>query len=278
MAFLRGPTNFVNDMLYSNCQRPFYIYLTTAIPCLVEAVIALRLWDFGDMVRATGEAAAVGAGGPRRGKPHTRSRKSPQARGSGRERAYKQGLKHLLAITQPLETIGFALLLYGVVDRFYASWMMYLDDADACLNPDFYGPLIRRVTDGFCFPNGGGNTCQLPELICDNGNWGSNNIIATLPVGRYVAVWACTITGPGGDPSYELEIRCSGVIGSGIFSSGAVQCKQGEDTDLICTADIFIAAPTGGQLQWIVKGPAVPIGLSIPKADIYIQRRAQAFD
>lgn len=278
MGFLRGPTNFVQDMLHSNCQRPFYIYVLTALPCIIEAVITLRLFDMDDLVRKTAQEAARGGGTPRRGLRHGVSKTTRQSPGSRRERYYKNGLKHLLALTQPLEHIGFALLLYGVVDRFYANWMMYLDDADACIRPQFYGPLIRRTTDGDAHPNAGGNAIQLPELVCDNGNWGSSPLTASVPIGRYRAVFAATITGPGGGAAYQLEIRAFGVIGTGVFTSAPVECAEGSETDIIIDADLFFPLVSGGEVQWIIKGPPVPVGLRIPKADIYIQRLATALD
>lgn len=277
MAFLAGPVNFVNFIMKSNCQRPLYIYVTTAIPCFVEAIIMLRLWDFGDMVRATGTAAAGGKGFPRRGKPHTQTRRGKQPPGSGRDRAYRNGLKTLLAITQPLEHIGFALLLYGVIDKFYADWMMYLDDADACLDPGFAGPFIRRQTNGDAHPSGTGNTVQLPELIANNAGWSSNTVTVALPVGRYKAVFACTVTGPGGGADYHVELRATGVIGTGTFKGDSVSTMEGVDSDLMVDADIFIASPTGGNLQWIIVGPQVPVGLRVPQADVFVMRQKTAF-
>lgn len=278
MPFLRGPTNFINDVLYSNCQRPFYIYVLTAIPCLIEAVIMLRLFDFDDLVRARGQYLARGGGTPPRGLRHGVRRRGKQLPRSQPHRGYRQGLKHLLALTQPLEHIGFALLLIGVVDRFYANWMMYLDDADACLSPSFYGPLIRRQDDGVAHPNASGNTVQLPQLISDPAGWGSSNISATLPIGRYKAVLGVTIVGPGGGARYRVALRVTGVIGSGEFEGEEQYCGPGQHCDLMADADIFAPFVTGAHVSWVIKGPGVPVGLEVVKADVYIQRSQTASD
>lgn|SRR5512138_33595 len=278
MALMQGPVNFLRQTLWSSCQRPFYIYLTTAVPCLVEAIIMLRTWDFGDMVRKTAETA--GHGGlrrPPRGR-HTTARTARQMKGTGKERFYKSYLKHLLIMTSPLEHIGFALLVWGVVDRFYFDWAMMLDDADACLSPGFYGNYIRRQTDGVCHPNNAGNAVQLPQLIHDGGNWVGNTVGVGVPIGRYQGCFACTVIGPGNGATYRLRLQVDGVIGTGNFDSEPIFVPEGAEVDLIAELDCFIPFVSGGHISWQIVGPPVPVGLVVPKADVFIQRRPTAFD
>lgn len=277
--FLPGAANFVHDMLYSGCSRPFYIYALTFIPAFLDAIITLRTWDLNDMVRKTGETLAP-PGGKRRGVRHGRGVKTGKAlSGTGRERVYRQGLRTLLFLTAPLEKIGFAVLLYSVVDNFYYNWLMYLDDADACIKPDFYGPLHRRATDydWSCLPNGG--PASLPDLISDPAGWGSSAFSASLPIGRYTIMFAGTIVGASGGPQgYRLRLLVTGALGHGEYLGEVRTIDSGDTGDLVVTADVLLPFVTGGNVGWELVGPAVPVGVHVTQGDIIIQRRADALD
>lgn len=277
MAFLPGPTNFINDALYGNCQRPMYIYVLTAIPCFIDAVLMLRWFDFEDIVRARASTIAEGGGRKPKGPGHTRTKRVSPMKGTGDKRGYKMGLHHLLIITQPLEKIGFALLLYGVVNKFYFDWMMYLDDADACINPSFFGPFIRRVEDGHCFPSTSGNTLQLPTIVSNPANWSSNTGRVDVPIGRYRIVWAATVIGPNNGASYSLQIRVNRGLGILQRQSDPVYCAPDTETDIIVTADVICPLVTGGRIVWAIAGPAIPVGLQVKQADVYVQRMSSAF-
>lgn len=277
MAFLRGPINFMDDMLYNTCNRPFYIYVATAVPAFFDAWLLVRLWDFNDLVRARGKyVSGKGLWGTGRGKGHGLVRRG-KAVPHNREKYAAKGLQNLLYFTQPLEYLGLALLMYGAVDNFYRDWMWYLDLADACIDKGFFEAEVRSVEDGVAHPNSGGNTVQLPNLDSDNDQISSGNISAHCPLGRVTAIFACTITGPGTEgANYAIGLRATSVLGSGDFRSETTFCPGGQDTDLIIKADILYPFVTGGQLQWVIYGPGVPVGLVIPKARVIIQRRQQA--
>lgn len=278
MAFLPGPSNFVNYILTTNCNRPFYIYVQTFIPAFFDAWLMYRWFDFDDIVRERGKYLATRGAPTGRGGRHTkkvRGKAVPQAR----ERySSRDSLRHFMAWTHPLEMIGLALLLYGVVNQFYYDWQYYLDLADACIDPGFHGPLQRRVIDGQAFPNSEGNSLQLPILVQNSAGWLSGNISADLPIGKYNVTFAATVIGPkGGGANYGLGIRSVRGLSLGGANHAANFCPEGEETDLVENWEVIITSVLGGTISWVIHGPGVPVGLRIPKARIAVWRQTEFF-
>lgn len=271
MAFLGGPVNFVTHVLKSNCNAPLWVYFRTAIPAFIDAWWLLRTWTFMDLVRARGKNIA-GGGSPRtgRGLGHSKFNRGaipPQ----GKKTWSQAGLSHLLRFTDPLEKIGFVMLMYGAVNQFYYDWLWYLDISDTC-DPDREQYFERSVEDGQVFPNAGGNGIFLTDLVVNTGSWDNSSLGITLPIGYYSGALCITITGPGGGAFYECELRWDGTWGKGVISSGTVFAADGEDVDLVLPFDKHVWSLTGGGVRWFVKGPPVPVGLRVPKAGFFVKR------
>lgn len=272
MGFLQGPINFIDDQLYSTCSRPFSIYVRTAIPAFIDAWLLVRILQWDDIVRdrAAGIVKDGGIDRPRgRHTKRSRGRAPPQGK-----RTYRSanGLDHLLRWTQPLELIGFAMLMYGAVDNFYHDWQHYLDLAQACENQRDFGPLIRARTNGQAFPNAGGNALQMTELVQPVSGWSSNNFGVTVPIGFYRVTFAATIKGPNGSASYALEIRGTAPGNQGGAVGEFVETTPGQETDLFVVANIWAPLLTGGRIAWLIRGNPVPIGLEVVKADVVVYR------
>jgi hypothetical protein len=274
MAFLQGPTNFVNRFLYNPCARPIYIYVLTFLPAFFDAWLLVRLFDFNDIVRERGKYLA------RKGSPTGRAlrhtiRREGKAPPQQKERYSAKGsLKHFIVLTQPLEIVGFAMLMYGAVDGFYKDWDFYLDLSDSCLSPEFYGPLHRKVIDGVATPNEVGGAVQLPTVVQNRGGWATGPTSVSVPIGRYTVIFAVTVVGPGSvGGTYALQLFSTGVLGLGLFTGAEVFCAPQTETTLIEVHDVFIASVAGGSITWEIVGPPVPVGLSVPKASVVIQRQ-----
>lgn len=277
--FLPSVGDFVQEMMYGNCQRPFYIYLQTFLPAFLEAAFMLRFFDLNDIMRKTAETAAGGKARKPRGGKHGRTKRGKELPRTKQDRLYRSGLKTLLMLTAPLEKLGFALLIYSVIDNFYYKWLMYIEDADACLNPGFFGPLIRRGDLAQWPSNPAGFAAPLPTLIFNGGNWSTTAFGCGVPTGRYKVVFAATITNPDVNAQgFRLNIETQGSVGTGLFHGEVVQIGAQQTADLIVTADIFFPLLIGNTIAWTITGPLIPAGVECTKADIVVQRRQGLID
>lgn len=278
MPLLRSADNFVRDMVFGNCQRPFYIYVLTFIPSFIGAAFMLRFFDFNDIVRASGEVLTREGSPGRRRKKHGTIKKGKALPKGTPHRGYQMALRHLLFITQPLEKIGFGLLFWGAIDLFYTNWMMWLDDADACIDKGFFEAEMRSDDDTIAGPNEGGGFIIIENLISDNQQIQSTNIGASVPLGRLIAMLAITMIGPGPGPqTYKLRIRAGGTLGKFTYDSEEIAVGEDASQDFIVQADLLYPLVTGGTLVWELVGPPVPSGITVTKADVVLQRKQHVF-
>lgn len=276
--FLPATTNFVRRMMYGNCQVPFYIYVETFVPAFIWFALTLTVLQWDDLVRARGSTLARSGPPGRPGPKHMRKVGAKNHVPPEKHRGYKLGTKHLLMLTAPLEFIGFHLLVYGAVDNFFYDWAVALDDADACLNANFYGPLIRRRDDFQTFVGPDGREIDLNVLISNSGNWLNTPFGATPPIGSYTCVLAVTITNPAtSTQGFRVDLIVQSAINSGRIKGDVVQIGPGETADLMVEADIIWAFDIGIGLQWELTGPLIPAGVRVAKADMVLQRQQSLF-
>jgi len=139
--------NFIKEIITHPCARPWYVYLQTFTPAVIELFFVTAFFAVHAAIRANGEKSARGKEG-RKGKRHT-----PRIRVNATDkiinRFAQKGLLVLLIVTEPLEKIGFLWLLFSAVDRFFYNWQTLLDKSDFCKEPIISGPLQRSRTTGF---------------------------------------------------------------------------------------------------------------------------------
>lgn len=271
--FFPNASEFFEKIVYHPCARPWYVWVQAGVVAYIElaALVTIPFWD--DLARMGGEHL-VGEGKRRRAvKKHGRKVVAVE-KPTKREKYYAKGLNTLLVITQPLETIGFAYLLWAAGDHFFYRFASLLDQSAYCVAAFNSGPLSRNSSGGMVAHPAGPTAMPLPNLEQDRGLWGSTPFTATLPIGRFFAAFAITITGPAGGPSdWEAQLHVTQAGLTKIYRGGKVTAQTGEDIDLLVSAEFILVSIFGGTMQWRLDGPGVPIGIAMKRAHMIVWRR-----
>lgn len=258
--------NFTHKLFYQNCATPWWVYAETFAPAFLELFVTIAFLQMDDLIRERGRVIGHGPGGRTlRGGGHARKGPIPGYTPNNEKYAQK-GLRHLLKVTDPLEKLGFAFLLYGATEDFFYDWSTLLEAREWCKDPTDAGPLSRSRTTGGFFPQPGLGACPLPILEQNRSGWATSTVSAGLPPGHYNAHFAVTIEGPApGGVEYEAGFNVTGTLLGGTFRGGKVATDKGIAADLVVGADFFLPGLTGGSIVWGVSGPQVPIGLQTKK-------------
>lgn len=273
MGIFEKEANFIKFMLTDQCARPWFVYAETFLPAFLELLITATLLDLNDLVRAHGENIAEGGGGKKRkGKRHT-----PRIKTTGGktevERYMQKGLKTLLIVTQPLETIGYAWLLYSAVDEFFYDWQTLIESAPYCTKNDAWGPLARSRGPGFLTINDSGFPIIMTNLDQNRSGWTTNTIGAEVPAGKMSYLFAATIgTPPGGITNVFLRLKLTDGFITKTFESDHQDIPDKQSRDFVVSAHSFGFAVGGITVSWDLVGPAVPVGIFCAKARVIMFR------
>jgi len=269
VEFFPHARNFVKEMQWHNCARPWWVYVETFIPAFIKLFITITLVDFDDMNRMSGYAALGDRPGTgRRGGGHTRRR--GLTGGDSRARSYSAGfLKHLLIATEFLEKIGFWFLLYGASEQFFYDWHTLLRQSIYCNGP--LGVLMRRSVGGRVSILPGGAAIALPIVEQSDGVGPGLAFGTEMPFGTFEVVFALTVKGPlGGINGVHLRLIAPGSFEGLDIRSEEISIQEDEIVDQVLQVKLHYPLVGGGQLAWELVGPAVPIGLESEKGDIVI--------
>lgn len=267
-------SNFMGRLFYTNCSTPFYVYVETFLPCFLELWFTLAFLDLEDLLRDRAKRLASGRGSPTgRGGSHVGKGRLPGF-SPNKERYAQGGLKHLLRVTQPLENIGFAFLIYGATSDFFYDWTSLLEARNWCKDPTDAGPLSRRSQEGSMVPNENLGGVALPILEQNRSGWSSGSFSCAVPPGHYDAHFAVTIRGPApGGVEYQAGLNVSGALIGGSARGGPVRTEKAQPADLVVSTNFFAPTLAGAAIHWGVAGPPVPVGLQVDKGFFGIYRR-----
>lgn len=265
MAIFPHAQNWANQMIFHECARPWFIWVTSFTPAFLKLFVTLATLDAEDILRdyAKGKAHEP-TGGRRGGFGHVKKKGYAQV-ANKIDRFAQKGLKTLLVVTEPLEKIGFAWLLYSATDEFFYDWQTALMNSAYCTDAA-RGPFQRSRGGGANVPilPGGGAT-PLPNLDQNRANWTNGNFSVGLPAGSYTAMYAANVVAPNsGTPGAGAQIRVSGNIGPTLYQSGLTGLGPREHASLMIQATFFI--PIGGSAGWELYGNAIPIGIECENA------------
>lgn len=261
-----GTRNFIKRQIQSSCAIPWYIWVETFFPAFIKLLIVVTLLDINDAVRARGKKITAG-----------HKMRSGRGRGGKRripivgipielDRWQQKGLRTLLVVTQPLEYIGLAWLLYAGVDNFFYDWQTLLEDSGHCQKPEAAGPLQRTRNGGFISIVEGGVPIILPTVVQNRASWSGSSLSVALPFGRYTAVLALTVIGPlFGASGIWIQLRSSFFAFDEISRSEEITIGQGQEGDLTVSHDFSYATLAGGSLTWEIGGVSIPIGIDTVK-------------
>lgn len=271
--FAPGSVNFIQRLIKDDCAVPFSIYVTTFFPAFIKMLIVQNVPFLDDVIRSSGETLAWGtkaAGGNRRHGARRRLIPDPNA---SVERFSQKGLRTVLTITQPLETVGYAFLLYSTADQFFIDWQSLIDFQGTCQPGASLGMVQRDTPDnnltiltngtGYGYQSETNRITPMDSAVgkC-NGPAGSYNAYATLGVKSRVGVI-------GG---IEIGLRLAlGAFTTTVWS-GPQDCRNDVATTFVVSRDFRVPLGLSFQLRWLIRGPTVPIGAISEGGRMWCQR------
>ncbi len=273
MAVFQGEANFIKRLLTDQCARPWFVYAETFLPAFLELMIMVTLLDLNDLIRARGQKISAG-GGARAGRG---GRHTPLMRGqnviSSTERYMQKGLRTLLIVTQPLENIGYAWLMYSAVDQFFYDWQTLIDQSPYCEKNDAWGPLHRSRGGGFVTINTSGFPIIMTNLDQNRSSWPTTTISATVPPATMSFLFAATIgSPPGGITGVTIRLKMTDGFVTTYIESEPQDIAADEQKDFILSDHFFGLSLGGVDVQWELRGPAVPAGIWCEKARVIFFR------
>lgn len=274
MAILKGPVNFMNQLIFHPCSRPFYAYVVTFIPAFIEAFLTTRVLDLEDIFRDKArDFAGAGSRASRRSLRHTRKMLFHPDGGKA-ERISHRALVTALKWSQPLENLGYKLLVIGAADQLFYRWTSLLEIFTFCNAPFATGPLSRTRTPGSTPISPVGAALALPIEEQDRANWSSTGVSAGTPAGLYFFAFNATLSSKAGTlQGVSLRVEHSGAIGFQDSESEEQDLHENQPTDFILTG--YVVGPFGGGITWTwqVVGPLVPIGVNVTEASFFLIRQ-----
>lgn len=270
-GFAPHAANFVTKFIMHECSVPFIVYVETFLPCFLNMLWMITVPDINDLLRMQAEDMTPQAPGSKKpGRGHIRTYGTPRPIGKVESKS-QQGLRHLLTVTEPLEKIGYMILLYHQTERFFYNWATLLNNFEHCGKPDSEGPLQRHQDEVQLTSNGTWQGLGLPFVDQNRANWATGNLNAALPRGHYSCTLEVTFRNHSASTlDFECGFETTFAIAFGNQSSGKISLGPGETGTVICHEEYYYPAITGGSIQWIRRSTAVPIGVTIKSAAVSI--------
>jgi len=273
LGIFERQANFIKFMLTNQCARPWYVYVETFLPAFLELLFTVTLLEIDDLIRSHGQKI-VNEGGQKGGRG---GKHSPKIKSTGAktpvERYMQKGLKTLLVVTQPLENIGYAWLLYSAVDEFFYDWQTLIEKAPFCEQPKESGPLSRSRGQGFITILPGGFPIIMTNLTQNRASWVNNTISAEIPQGQISCLFAATIgSPPGGITGVYIRVKVTDAFRTYFIDSEPSDIPEGGIRDFIVSAQFFVATGGGAAVSWELVGPAVPAGIFCDKGRVIFSR------
>lgn len=256
-VFLPKSRNFLRQLIWHDCARPWYVYAETFLPAFLELAILVNFPFPDDVFRTYAETLGQTQGSGRRGKRHGARRARVTVSETRAQRITRQGLNTVLKVTQPLESLGFAWLLLSAGDNFFGRWQTLLEHSTFCTGPLESGPCSRSGVPAFITPRefGQGFTLDVEEQC--RGPWQSTPFGITTAKGM-IHVNA-SLTGKARiagitDAQLVLQVLRNGVQ-INEFASDKVTVAGEGDVDLVVSGDYYASTlldPT--TVVWLLRG------------------------
>jgi len=261
IKLFEGQTNFVKFLRFHPCAEPLPILVETFFPCFLQMAIDLYIIDEQDVAMNTlkeyprygkGKAAA-------RGQRHS-FKKEKSGKQLTRRQVKNVPFLHkpiikgtttfLYNVAAPLEKIGFVMMFYSAVDKFFYNWTTLLAHRGYCELPAFTGPLQRSANAGAQIASPGGNPVSMPNLLQNRGAWPSNATGAGLLPGEYTVIWQAKVKNNTTTymPGLRLKLsQGSFPIALNVEHSDPVDIAPGDEADLVlsCVIDFPVFVLNG---------------------------------
>lgn len=268
-ALLRRNPNIVHRLLYDPCQLDFWVYIETLVPAFAILWFTLSVPLLDDILRDNAyRKLADRRGGSlrtlRHGQMGLRGGKEPKV-----NRWTDRGLRTLLRLTEPLEKLGFVILVFYAVDQFYYNWNSLLDNR-LCGDRDRGSGFSAKNSNSGFFPNPQGGAVALPNSQQDWGGASVESFGGSVPNGHYFVAFSVNVSGdtPSTPQEYRARLFIPGNLGFAEFLGEPAIIGGGRSASLMVTADINAPLFGGTSIAWSVEGPAVPVGLTLTEAQV----------
>ena len=267
--FFKKEANFIKSLITHPCARPWFVYAETFLPAFLKLLITVVLFDVEDALRAHGESI-VRDRHAKKGKRHTKKMKV-QNKGINVARYAQKGLKVLLIVTEPLEKIGFAWLVFSAVDQFFYDWQMLLQKSDYCVDRGQSGPLTLARGPGFISIVIGFVPVILNITEQNRPGFTHTAIGADIPHGAWHCLFALTVKGPiGGVSNVIIRVRTPGALGADTTESEPLALAHDEEGSMVVKHDFFLPLVGGGSLTWEIGGETIPAGIEAVKGHMIV--------
>lgn len=272
MSFSPGAADFMKQLTYDSCSRPFWVFAATGSAAFLELWFTLAFLDLEDLVRSRGFSQSnrdLKKG--RRGRRHGGLR-LPRGNKGSVIRYSALGTRTLLIVTLPLEVIGFAMLIYFGTDKFFYRWSSLLENIRCEGEPR---TLIRSDQNFGVVPNLNGGAVGLSDLDQNAGVLSSNAFGAAVAFGIYEVHLAIEVEGkrPITPTDYQAGIDTVGALNPVQILGTAVSIGRGRGGTLMVSATVVMPLFTGGSIGWVIVGPSVAAGLSIISAHVIVHQK-----
>lgn len=267
-------SNFLKYLAYNDCARPWFVYAETFFPAFLKLGLTLSVLQWDDIVRAAaaGKATNTRAGRGRLG--HTAKTTVNIEDPDDEGRAYRRGLKTLLVLTKPLETIGFAFLVYGAGEQFYADWMSLLEQSVYCTRQAVFGPYGRSGSNFALLASPDGQGFGMDTLNYNAPNFGDTTAAVTLPAGVYDVALGLNVQRQGStDATVAAGIRVFGGGDTELMYEGVTTVTPDAPTQLVFGGSVTIPFGQTRSLAWVLVGDDIPTGYFMHNCDIKISPR-----
>jgi len=270
-GFAPATGNMISKLIFHPCSVPFQVYVETFTPCFLKMVLTIITWDLNDIIRNYGYAIAEPPN--RRGskrKRHIRPIKvSPRL--SPAAATASNALNHVLKWSEPLEKIGYMMLLYHATEQFSRDWMSMLYNFEHCGKPESEGPYQAH-----CDPHNVGATgtpvlLALPFVDQNRANWSRGVANCSLPNGHFSITLEATFHNQAVNPAtFSVGFFAALTVGQQPYQSATITLGPGATGSVCFQRDIFVPLLTGTDIIWWTECQPLPIGQRVEAASISI--------
>jgi len=270
-GFAPATGNMVSKLVFHPCSVPFQIYVETFIPCFVQMVLTIVTWDINDIIRNSAESIVEQPlkGGTKHKGHIRRAQVSPTA--SPEAQKGSRVLGAVLKWTEPLERIGYLMLLYHATEEFSRSWMSLLYNFEHCGKPPSEGPYQAH-----CDPHNVGATgtpvlLSLPIVDQNRANWARGVANCALPFGHFSITLEATFQNQAINPAtVSVGFFAALTTGKQPYQSAAITLGPDEVGTVTLQREISAPLLTGTDVIWWTECQPLPIGQRVLSASISI--------
>ena len=270
-GFAPNTANMITKLIYHPCSVPFQVYVETALPAFIKMVITIVTWDVNDIIRNAGEAIKdpPNQRGSKR-KRHIRNAKAiPHL--SPRQAVASNALNHVLRWSEPLERIGYLMLLYHATEEFSRDWMGLLYNFEHCGKPPSEGPLQRHADPQNQISSGTPQAIAMQHIDVNRAGWPTDFFTCGLPFGHFSVTLEVVFYNTAiNDAEFKIGFTAPFTLQAESYWSPPVIIGPDQTGSLVLQREIFAPTLNGTQITWLSESSPIPIGVRIEQASISV--------